>query len=348
MMTTPTTPTTCTSDHCNSTNSNSNSNYNDTDTSLHLPVDIVPINKCSCCVCTKQGTIALETKFDKTILFKDDQNNNTNNANNGIVGVQFRCQNKSTANVGSVLVQLIETIEWTSNGHTESIRTILAESKKDASLYPELDALRRKPRNNSSFTHYTNSNTNSDDDEEVQHMLLQYKTWHTMGPLVVPSHATDTYSRGTGAIQVRHSLNVELKTTGWCTTNPDMSSLVEIYRNQPTTAMAATTALTPTPVKMGVTTTTTPSAPFEDEFSSTTTFMSQQAAATTTAATAPSDVYDYDTNIPSYGYGDKTYNSTTTSIPTTEAQLVLLPEDWNAQTAEIVNIPMAKATIILS
>jgi hypothetical protein len=323
----------------------------DQDTSLQLPLEIVPINRCCCCSCTKQGSIALETKFDKTTLLLCPHNNSTtttttisdtayrsneNGSNQNAVMVQFRCQNKSTAKVGSVHVELIETIDWHVNGHKESVKKILAESKKDAGLYPELDPLWRKP---------TRLERRQQDDSEA-HLLLQYKPWHAVGPLVVPSHAKDTY-RGSG-IQVRHVLNVQLKTLGWCTTNPDASSLVEIYRNPMTTTMVTTTTSASTAAATGVGVShddnfsceqqqhTTPSAPFEDEFSSTT--MLQQ------VATAPLDVYDYN-NTP-HGYNNKKINTNDfTSIPTVEAQIVL-PEDWNAQTAEVVNIPMAEATVL--
>jgi hypothetical protein len=334
----------------------------DQDTSLQLPLEIVPINRCCCFSCTKQGSIALETKFDKTTILLCPHNNsnttttttattaatadtsyrsNENGSNQNAVMVQFRCQNKSTAKVGYVHVQLIETIDWHVNGHKETVRKILAESKKDAGLYPELDPLWRKPTR----LERRRQQQQQQDDSEA-HMLLQYKPWHAIGPLVVPSHAKDSY-RGSG-IQVRHVLNVQLKTSGWCTTNPDSSSLVEIYRNPMTmTTTAATTASTAMAMAMGVSYDdhlsceqqqhTTPSAPFEDEFSSTT--MSQQ------QATAPSDVYDYD-NTP-HGYNNKNSNTNNdfTSIPTVEAQIVL-PEDWNAQTAEVVNIPMAEATVL--
>jgi hypothetical protein len=329
----------------------------DQDTSLQLPLEIVPINRCYCCSCTKQGSIALETKFDKTALLLCPHNNSTttttasdtayrsneNSSNQNAVMVQFRCQNKSTAKVGSIHVELIETIDWHVNGHKESVRKILAESKKDAGLYPELDPLWRTPTR-------LERRRQQDQDDSESHLLLQYKPWHAIGPLVVPSSAKDTY-RGSG-IQVRHVLNVQLKTLGWCATNPDASSLVEIYRDPITTMMTTTTATATTSASTSAATArgvshddhlsceqqqhTTPSAPFEDEFASTT--MPQR------VATAPSDVYDYD-NTP-YGYNNKNVNTNDfTSIPTVEAQIVL-PEDWNAQTAEIVNIPMAEATVL--
>jgi len=349
----PTTPTPTSLSSTPINNSNNNEEYdNDNDdttspssTAIQLPLDIVPINKCSCCSCTKQGTIALETKLNKTILFVPDTHLNLNPAAD--VRVEFRCENKSTAHVGCVLVQLIETIEWTSNGHKEAVRKVLAEAKKEATFFPELEALRRKPRK----VRRHNIQNNNESEESEDHLLLQYKAWHRMGPLLVPSYAHDTYHRGT-AIQVRHILSLQLQTTGWCTTNPEMSSLVELYRHPPTTTTNATATIGvvnhnpccsyeqqqqqqqqqyPT-----TTTTTTPSAPFEDEFSFTTT--PQQA--TTATATAPSDVYDYDNN-------NKMPLSSTSILPTAEAQLVL-PDDWNthAHTADVVNIPMAEATIL--
>jgi len=229
---------------------------------------------------------------------------------------------------------------------------VLAEAKKEATFFPELEALRRTPRK----VRRHNLQNNNESEESEDHLLLQYKAWHRMGPLLVPSYAKDTYTRGT-AIQVRHLLSLQLQTTGWCTTNPDMSSLVELYRHQPTTTSNATTNATATigvvnnnpccsyeqqqqyqTTATAAAAATTPSAPFEDEFSSTA--MPQQATTATATATAPSDVYDYDNN-------NKMPPSSTSILPTAEAQLVL-PDDWNtnAHTADVVNIPMAEATIL--
>lgn len=298
------------------------------DTSLHLPADIVPINKCCCFTCTKQGTIALETKFDRTTLLVDPsgktaasyRNENRTTDQNGVM-VEFRCQNKSTAKVGSVDVQLIEVIEWTSNGHKESVRSVLAEAKKDAQLYPELDALWRKP----------NRFDQRRDDNNEAHSLLQYKPWNAIGPLLVQTHANDTY-RGKG-IHVRHILEIQLKTMGWCATNPDVSTMIEIYRN----SISPSSSSSSTAPSTGRHEVTAPSAPFEDEFSST--IMTQQAS-------APSGIFDYDDSP--YGCNNEKMTNNDngfTSMPTAEAKQVL-PEDWNAQTAEVVTIPMVEATIL--
>ena len=297
------------------------------DTSLHLPIDIVPINKCSCFTCTKQGTMVLEIKFDRTTLLADPTGkgaalcrNESRTTNQDGVIVEFRCQNKSTAKVGSVKVQLVETIEWTSNGHKESVRTILSESTKSAELYPELDAIWRQSKNR--------FRQRRDDNNEV-HSLLQDKPWRAIGPLLAPSHSNDTY-RGIG-IHVRHFVEFKLNTMGWCATNPDASTMIEIYRNL--TASSSSTA----PQSTGQHEVSIPSAPFEDEFSSTT--MAQQAS-------APPGHFDDDDDNPEYKYKMMPDSDTGfTFIPTAEARQVL-PEDWNAETADIIIIPMVEATVI--
>jgi len=321
----------------------------DHDSSLQLPVEIVPISNCRCCCsfsCTRIGTMALETKFDKTTLLLDAspgtlRNKRTppytfrseDNYHPKSFGVQFRCQNKSTARVKSVRAQLTETIEWSVNGHTKTIKTILATSTKDASLYPELDAMRRKPFRFEE--HRQGSEMN---------LLLEHTPLRTIDPpLVVPAaKATDTY-RG-AAVQVRHVLGLFVVTEGCCSTNPDASALVKLYRSP--VAYGAPTDPTESeandPLFCKPPTHETPSAPFEDEPFATDATPSDAFFATS-RATAPPSVYDN----PHDGYNSYTNYSTsaTSEVPIVEAQLVL-PEDWNAQTAEMVTISIAEAMVL--
>ena len=316
--------------------------------------------------------MALETKFDQTTLlllessapssspspfsrnkltFRSEDNNNTHQ-NIAALGIQFRCQNKSTAKVKSVRAQLVETIEWAVNGRNETVQTILATSTKDAALYPELDAMWRKP------FRWEQHRYEGNNDNDNGALLLHHKPWRTINPpLVVPAaRAKDTYKGR--AVQVRHSLTLSLITKGCCSTNPDVSSLVEIYRSpltmttSPAAAAVGTASHDPLSCEQH-----TPSAPFEDEIANPT----ATAAATTTApsvtmsqATAPSDLYDneyagYNDDahavLPSYKNNSPAAASASVVVPMVEAQLVL-PEDWNAQTAEIVTIPIAQATVM--
>jgi hypothetical protein len=314
----------------------------DQDSSLHLPVEIVPISTCNCCCfigCTKVGTMALETKFDKTTVLMDRlpspsycrghrnkrstrrqhrfQQSEGNSDSSKSIGVKFRCENRSTEKIKCIKAELIETIEWCANGHTETSKTTLASSTLDAGMYPELDTMWHKPFSWQEHRHQNNINTEG----------LLVKPWRTIHPSlgVEAAMATDTY-RGR-AVQVRHVLSVKAITHGCCSTNPDASALVEIYRNP--SAFGAELASSSggqaaNNGKQQQQQTTHPAtfAPFEDE---------AFGLSTPPQATAPSSVYD-----------NKTNNSAL-EVPLVEAQLVL-PEDWNAQTAEIVTI--AEATVV--
>lgn len=295
------------------------------DSSLHLPAEIVPISNCACCCfggCTKIGTMALETKFDKTTLFLDAPSttratNNWNrsrftqnrsfqsggvNASQQSFGVQFRCENKSTEKVRHVKAQLDETIEWNVNGHRAAVTRTLATSTRDASLYPELDPMWHKP-----FAWEQHQYNN-----EARSPLLGAKPWRTIDPSlqVDGSQANDTY-RGT-AVRVRHVLTFKIVTGGCCSTNPDASAVVEIYRN-PVAFGGPEAAVDPL---AEVPPTVSPSAPFEDEIGF------------PPAASAPPSVYD----------------TKPSEVPLAQAQV--LPDNWDAQEAKVCHIPLAEATVV--
>lgn len=210
----------------------------DNNTSLSLPVEIIPISECACCCCfgcARVGTMALEAEFAKTRLLLDTPptttptrpgnngswGNNTNNASySEPLVIRFRGSNKSTAEVSRVRARLIETIEWTANGHTKSVKTTLATATKDGTLYPELDKMWRKP-----FSWEQHRGNEAND------LLLTRNPWRTIDPSlsVHSSRPTDTYNGI--SILVRHVLSLSLDTQGCCTTNPDATALVELYRN---------------------------------------------------------------------------------------------------------------------
>eukprot|EP00531_Pseudo-nitzschia_arenysensis_P004214 CAMPEP_0116143644 /NCGR_PEP_ID=MMETSP0329-20121206/15563_1 /TAXON_ID=697910 /ORGANISM="Pseudo-nitzschia arenysensis, Strain B593" /LENGTH=494 /DNA_ID=CAMNT_0003638983 /DNA_START=59 /DNA_END=1543 /DNA_ORIENTATION=+ len=312
------------------------------DSSLHLPTEIVPISNCNCCcfaACTKIGTMALETKFDKTTLFLNETlsptaNNrwsNTShrrqnrrfqsegpNARHQTFEIQFRSENKSTEKVKNVKAKLVQTIEWAVNGHTASVQKTLAESTRDASMYSELDPMWHKP-----FKWQQHQYSNN----ESASPLLHARPWRTMDPAlrVDGTEATDTY-RGT-AVKVRHTLSFSIKTQGCCSTNPDASAVVEIYRNPVAFGGEETAYHDP----LGATQTQdfSPSAPFEEMTSS--------------HASAPPSMYD-----DNYSTSQSTSQYTKTSapeVPMAQAELVL-PDDWNAYTEEVVNIPIVEATVV--
>jgi len=304
------------------------------DTSLQLPMDIVPINGCCC---SRKGSIALETKFNKTTVAsspvfkgKSNKNSNNNENENNSIEVQVRCQNQSTVGVKSVRVELEETVEWTAHAQKEQVRTTLARAEVDASQYPELGRLLHRK---------VARRRNREIDEDAQSILLERQPWRTIGPIRVPRHARDTYCGR--AIQVRHVLTVHLVTEGCCVTNPDVSTFIEIYRKL---ADSSTIIMDHDAIGEGRHSCGVPSAPLEDNDQSTMitptapaewydeSGTSPPAVVAATAATAPHDYYDEDVAT-----------ATATAV-LVEAQA--LPPDWNAQTADIVTIPMADAIVL--
>jgi len=304
----------------------------DRDSSLHLPVEIAPISTCNCCCfasCTKVGTMALEGRFDKTTLFLNKPSlpksfwnhnrrpNNTYRSNdNGpsqSIGVQFRCENKSTQVVKSVEASLCQSIEWRVNGQSATAKTTLASSSTDASQYPELGKMFYKPFSWQLHQYQPN---------EVTTPLLDAKPWRTIDPrlFVEGADAVDTY-RGT-AVNVRHVLSLEVRTQACCSTNPESSALVEIYRNPAVFGAEGVgemfTAAASNPMAYAPTASSAPS---------------------DTAPSAPSSFYD--------DSSDTAYQNISSAPvePMVEAKVVL-PKDWNAHIHDIVNIPIAEATVV--
>ncbi|KAG7371789.1 arrestin or S-antigen, N-terminal domain containing protein [Nitzschia inconspicua] len=285
------------------------------DTSLALPAETIPVTGCCC---SKKGSMSLETKFDKTTVQAHSttlRQDNPDAVPRDAFSVDFRCQNRSTVSVEKVRAQLLETIEWTSNGYQEQLKTVLAKIEMDATQFPELEKLRKVDRRRLERRQYFGVGSND-------MLTLQHQPWHTLGPIRVPRHAKDSYHGR--AITIRHVLSLELITKGCCKSNPDASTLVQIYRrladaknmNNPEYEEQSFSA---------------PSAPIEEEQS--------------LAPSAPSEMYDFTMTSHSF---------TTNAAPAAasfassdvfvEAQA--LPPDWNAQTADVVTIPMADAIIL--
>jgi hypothetical protein len=321
-----------------------------------LPTEIIPISNCHCCrccSCTKIGTMALETRLNTSTLLLDQpsmphhrgqhgnnfssphchthNSNHSNNAQKNSFRVEFRCENKSTASFQTARATLTETIEFCVRGHTKTITKTLSSATVETSRYPELESMWRKP-----FFFEEHKRSNGPE----AGLLLRHAPWREVFLGVDASNALDTYTGR--AVRVRHVLTLALVTKECCTTNPDACTRVELYRDpsvfgyeqpqqqQPQSQQQS--QMQPQSQQEGFAYekeqqsykhSTTPTAPFEDEPSF------GQAA---TASTAPSAFYDNN-------------SSTASKVPMVEAQLVL-PEDWNAYAEEVVNIPIAEATVV--
>jgi hypothetical protein len=304
-----------------------------TESSRHLPTEVVRISNCVCCSCfscTKMGTMALEAKLDRTTLLFDSPSSSQpttewRNRNKGssvyqatdtghnLIGLRFRCENKSKAKVKAVKVTLTEYIEWSINGRTETVKTILASSEKNANQYSELDALWRTPL--PWEEHQRGMETSR---------LLQSNPWRTIDPsaAVDPAMATDSF-RGI-AIRVRHVLSLSVQTDQCCMTNPEVDTMVKIYRNPEAFSHVGLSYEPPVHVHH----THPSSAPVEE--------IPLEEYYDRPQATAPSSVYG----------GIKRDSATAVPVAEAVAEATVLPEDWNAQTAELVTIPIVEATVL--
>ena len=280
------------------------------DSSLLLPVDEVPVY--SCC-CHNKGSMILQTQFSKTTVQHQDT-----------IDVQFRCSNQSTIQVKTVRIQLEEITEWTAHnrGRSEVVKRILDRREMDASQFPEL-AKRHKRRQRDYFGVPPDHEHGSD---QWRHASIH-----------IPFSARDTYNGQ--VVKVRHLVSVQLITKGCCNTHPDATTSVQVYQSIPSRSGTASTV---------------PSAPSSlyDEYSA------AAMVSTEPTATAPPSHWDDDavshstwnnhvpmtSSAPSELYDGIAAATATAPLPTAEAQL--LPSDWNAQTAEVVTIPMAEAIVL--
>jgi hypothetical protein len=283
-------------------------------TGLQLPMDEVPVN--SCC-CHYKGVMVLQAQFSKTIVQPRDS-----------IDVKFRCQNQSTVKVKRVRVQLQQIIEWnTRQGNREVVKRVLDSREMDAAQFPELD--RKRSRGRQYF--------GAAAEQEPFH---GDSGWNRAS-IQVPPIIQDSYAGR--SIKVRHLVSVQLVTPGCCTTAPDSTTGVQVYQSLPPTTFSESSSTDPFKYQ-----TTAPSAPSSvyDEFSNTSATSSTPAHPSAppghwddTVATTASPVGIWESSLlPSAPL--EVYDGT----PMAKAQV--LPPDWNAQTAEVVTIPMAEAIVL--
>jgi hypothetical protein len=348
---------------------------NQDDTSLRLPMEMIPITQ-YCCF--RRGVMALETHFHSTTVGVNDR-----------INVQIRCQNRSTVPIHTIHVHLHQIIQWTSEGRKKKVQTTLQERTLDASEYPELERLHHVPHRR--------------DDYDIVESVLDQQPWHHVGSLLVPQKSHDTYYGRT--IQVHHTLTVQLVTNGCCSSNPDSSTSIELYRqlscasdgneshhnhhphpqhhpiSYSTNHQGGKVRTGDTPV--GGHTSNNNNNYLNDPLLAAAAAAGAISTSSFSSATAPSDIYDGDeyayahsappppppaASAPYNYYDDeKNYHRhhhrrpmeddnhttpTSTTSTTTAATIItmadaqVLPPDWNAQKAEIVNIPMAEATVV--
>jgi len=232
---------------------------------------------------------------------------------NDPIQVQYRCRNNSSMDVHAVKIQLEQVIEWTCNARSKKLTKILDRLEFDADRYPELDAT--APR----------SSVCCIGGGPVRYSLLSSTPlppeFHT-GQLRVPEGACDTY-RGS-AISVKHVLSVVLVSSGCCSSNPESATSMQVVK-----------AFSGSNNSIG----------FDDGKI----IEPSTATATAVAPSAPSDLLD-NTNTaaaaPVFAQPSSSTSNHQFEMEPVVAEAHVLPPDWNAQTAQVVEIPMAEAMVI--
>jgi hypothetical protein len=286
-------------------------------TSLMLPVNEVPV--ITCC-CDNKGTMVLQAQFNKTTVKPMDT-----------ISVQFRCQNESSVKVKRVQVQLESRITW--NGHhgsrNECVKQVLDCREHDAAQFPELAKLHSRSLGGGRSRRTTVSYSAPG--------MFPYDTDWRHATVQVPRTVHDSYNGH--AVQVRHTLTVQMLTKGCCTNDVDATAMVQVFQNLPPNAntmvhgsSSATVPSAPSSVydesnAVGIVKPVQPSAPpsWKDNDDQ---FVKAHGHHTIPTATATPIVSDYVFD----------------ASPMVQAQA--LPPNWNAQTASVVEIPMAEAWVM--
>lgn len=234
------------------------------------------------------------------------------------IEVQFRCRNNSSVRVHRVRVQLEQTTKWTtSRGREETVQDLLDRQNLDAKQFPELQKKPRRQRHE-----FGSAN---------EQIPFQDSNWNRCA-IRVPATVRDSYDGR--AIKIRHLISVQLLTDGCCTTDPDAATFVRIYHHlgAPHPAVASIENLagsfphSQSPYKGG--------SGYFDAPSTTASYT--EYPTTVPPPSAPPSQWDHSGGY--YSGGGVT--------PMAEAQV--LPADWNAQTADVVHIPMAEAVVLES
>jgi len=312
------------------------------DTSLHIPPEDFAIQ--ACCCCRYMGYITMECQVDATTIRPGASCTNSG-ADSGL-GLRWRAQNRSTATVNQIKAQLVQKIEWSSHGHRECLSSVLAQTTFDARGFPELDKLKRRqvqrfrrtgrigPRNTDGVYQAAPS---SDGSYETSIYGVGNEVWHNMNLPPIPSHHTTADSYQGHAIQIRHVLLVTLETKGCCTTNPEASTLMLVYKSMDD-GIGPNDSYQPYGSSLDECP---PTAPSQESYSYTDSVQSggigggsggfsSVTYSDSSRPSAPSDAYDDNNGV--------------TAVA--EAHAVRLPDDWNAETLPVQHIPMAEAVVL--
>jgi len=223
------------------------------------------------------------------------------------IGVSFRFRNNSSSDVSVVSVGLEQIIDWKCRGHSKKVEHSLDKKKLGAEMFPELEAnLPKPPPLICCIRHRGYHN--------VSQEIPLTQEWRT-AKLRIPNDAKDTYPGK--ALNVRHVVTVTLKCHGCCMNNPESSTSVHLVRN-------FSSAVAEMEGKQGSINLKSPAAP-----------------------SAPPDMLNNNAYAQSYASAQPTAPAAIfDDQPTVIAEAQALPPGWNAQTADVVEIPMAQAFVI--
>jgi len=297
-----------------------------------MPSDIVPIRTC-CCWRGNNGTIMIEPEILK--INGNDITNNTTFCPSDKVTIGLGSKNNSIIAVKDVHIQLKEIIEWTNDKTHRRERSDHCSAATNLSLgeqyilqhMPELEKLTKQQQNQQI------RQRSAEEESEQPMMLVLPKRQFSF---VISPNINDTFEGR--LISVRHILSVTLETEGCCIENPESCTDVairgkrkqqrqSISNNNAAAAESSNYSSWKEPQRNSKQfTNPNPSNPafeYDEGPQATNTVASQPSA--------PSEIYDI--------MGDSNDFPEATGV-------IELPPVWSAQTADVVTIPMAHATLL--
>jgi hypothetical protein len=298
------------------------------DTSVQHPTDIIPVN---CCCCSSRGTMMLETAVSKTVVTPCDS-----------IEVRFRFRNNSSSEVSIVAVTMDQYIDWNCSGHTQRVKRTLTKQETYGQTYPELLPLLPKPP--PFFGCFSLGKSRGGGYRHVNNPPYLQEQWH-MTKLQVPHDSQDTYQGQ--AVTIRHEVTVLLRCKGCCMSNPDSTTSVHIVRRHLPLSSSPLTSSYEGKEQQSTNMSNldqqlqppTPSAPVEPLGNDLYTAAATYPSATTTLAEPSAPPSILDSHAPAFAEAQVV-------LPPNIAEAQVLPPNWNAQTAEVVEIPMAEAIVL--
>eukprot|EP00549_Striatella_unipunctata_P002349 CAMPEP_0118703172 /NCGR_PEP_ID=MMETSP0800-20121206/18370_1 /TAXON_ID=210618 ORGANISM="Striatella unipunctata, Strain CCMP2910" /NCGR_SAMPLE_ID=MMETSP0800 /ASSEMBLY_ACC=CAM_ASM_000638 /LENGTH=286 /DNA_ID=CAMNT_0006604597 /DNA_START=441 /DNA_END=1301 /DNA_ORIENTATION=- len=223
--------------------------------------------------------------------------------------VTFVCQNNSRICVEQVRIAMMEVVEWTANsGKSITSKHELARFELRGDSIPELSSRGQQQHNYNNKTHTPFSPIGM----------------HRRATLLIPHNARDTYQGQ--LVRVRHALTVTLVTPGMCcVTNPQNCSLMKIQRRLQSVQPTATTTTTAARLEL------VPQQQHQHHHQ----VQHQQYQV---QQQQQQQVQQHQLELQLQQQLDQ-------EVPEAQAALVL-PDDWHAQTAEVVSVPMAEALVL--